>query len=272
MHTQRILEIDRHVRFSVELQPLWLELDFLERYSLMIAFCKATLVATSLLLINTLAQAATAPLALQIEQAARAELDKQMAAAGLTEPQFDINLVTPRAAPACSQPVAVEPLDTRSSLRMRFLARCPDTPGWRFEYVVRARVTAMVAVVATAVAPNEALNNSNVTIERRDISGIADPVSNPQDIVGQISRRMLRPGDILRGGQLTSPVLVKRGDTVMMVARRDGIEVTTAGEAMDAGAQGAVIRVKNPGSGQVLRMRVAGPGTVEPVDMLLISR
>jgi flagella basal body P-ring formation protein FlgA len=27
-----------------------------------------------------------------------------------------------------------------------------------------------------------------------------------------------------------------------------------------------MIRVRNAGSGQVVRMRVAGPGTVEPID------
>ena len=70
----------------------------------------------------------------------------------------------------------------------------------------------------------------------------------------------------MRSGQLSSPTLVKRGDAVTMVARRDGIEVSTAGEALDAGAQGQIVRVRNAGSGQVVRMRVAGPGTVEPAD------
>lgn len=206
---------------------------------------------------------------MQIEQAARAELERQMAASGLTEPQFEIAVVTTRTAPPCGQPVAVEPLETRSPQRMRFVARCPDTPGWRYEYVVRARVTAMVAIAASPVAANEALTDAQVTIERRDISNIADPVSNPADAVGQMSRRMLRPGDILRSGQLSSPVLVKRGDAVMMIARREGIEVSMAGEALDAGGKGAVVRVRNAGSGQVVRMRVAGPGTVEPIDMAI---
>lgn len=204
---------------------------------------------------------------MQIEQAARAELERQMAASGLTEPQFEIAVVAARPAPPCSQQVAVEPLDTRSSQRMRFVARCPDTPGWRYEYAVRARVTAMVAIAAAPVVANEALTDAQVTIERRDISNIADPISNPADAVGQMSRRMLRPGDILRSGQLSSPVLVKRGDAVMMVARREGIEVSMTGEALDAGGKGAVVRVRNAGSGQVVRMRVAGPGTVEPIDM-----
>ncbi len=205
-------------------------------------------------------------MSVQIEQLARAELEKQMAAAGLTEPQFDVAVVTTRVAPPCSQPVAIEPLDTRSPQRMRFVARCNDTPGWRYEYVVRARVSAMVVVAAGPVAPNEALTDAQVTIERRDISNIADPVSTPEVAVGQMSRRMLRAGDILRSGQLSSPVLVKRGDAVLMIARREGIEVSTAGEALDAGARGAVVRVRNAGSGQVVRMRVAGPGAVEPID------
>jgi flagella basal body P-ring formation protein FlgA len=232
----------------------------------MIAFCKATLVASSIALFSAFAQAASPSLTVQIEQAARAELEKQMAASGLTEAQFELAVVTARAAPPCAQNVAIEPLDTRSPQRMRFLARCNDTPGWRYEYIVRARVTAMVAIASGPVAANEALTDAQVTIERRDISNIADPISSPQEAVGQMSRRMLRAGDILRSGQLSSPVLVKRGDAVMMVARREGIEVSTAGEALDAGARGAMIRVRNAGSGQVVRMRVAGPGTVEPVD------
>jgi flagellar basal body P-ring formation protein FlgA len=232
----------------------------------MIAFCKATLVGSSLMLFSALAQAAAPPVQAQIEQAARAELERQMAASGLTEPQFDIAVVTVRPTPPCAQDVAIEALDTRSAQRMRFVARCNGTPGWRYEYVVRARVSAMVAIASAPVAPNEALTDAQVTIERRDISNIADPVGNAADVVGQVSRRMLRPGDILRSGQLSTPILVKRGDAVTMVARRDGIEVSMAGEALDAGGRGATVRVRNANSGQVVRMRVSGAGTVESID------
>jgi flagella basal body P-ring formation protein FlgA len=231
----------------------------------MIAFCKATLVVSTFMLIPVLAQAAAPSLTMQIEQAARAELESRMAASGLSEPQIDLSVVTARVPPPCVQNVAIEALDTRSPQRMRFLARCNDTPGWRYEYVVRARLTAMVAVVGAPVAANEALTDAQVTLERRDVSGIADPITIPADAVGQMSRRMLRPGDILRSSQLASPTMVKRGDAVTMIARRDGIEVSSAGEALDAGARGAMVRVRNASSGQVVRMRVAGPGTVEPV-------
>jgi flagella basal body P-ring formation protein FlgA len=67
-------------------------------------------------------------------------------------------------------------------------------------------------------------------------------------------------------------VLVKRGDQVLMLARRDQVEVSTSGEALDSGARGAIVRVRNTASGQVVRMRVSGAGTVEPVDTGRISR
>ncbi len=65
---------------------------------------------------------------------------------------------------------------------------------------------------------------------------------------------------------LSAPTLVKRGDAVRIVARREQIEVSMAGEALDSGARGAVIRVRNP-NGTVLRTRVTGAATVEPVDV-----
>lgn len=229
----------------------------------------ATLVASSFVLFSAFAQAAQAPLATQIEGAARAELERQMAASGLSEAQVEVALVNPRPAPPCSQNLVIEAADIRFPQRMRFVARCPDTPGWRYEYTVRAHVSAMVAVAAAPIAANDTLSDAQVTIERRDISNVADPVAAPQDAVGKMSRRMLRPGDILRSGQLANPILVKRGDAVTMIARVEGIEVSTAGEALDAGGQGALVRVRNASSGQVVRMRVAGPGTVEPIGVAI---
>lgn len=216
--------------------------------------------------------AGAATLNAQLEQAARAQLERMAEANALSEAQFDVTVATPRAAPPCAQPLEIEPLDTRQVARMRFVVRCPVEGGWRYEYVVRGHVSAMVAVAAAPIPAGEPLTEAMITLERRDVTLIADALGAPDAAVGQTSRRSLRPGDVLRAGQLAAPVLVKRGDAVLMVARRDGVEVSTSGEALDSGARGAAIRVRNPSSGQVVRMRVTGAGTVEPFDMARISR
>jgi len=211
-------------------------------------------------------------IATQVEEAARAQLEKQAAASGLADPRFELTVVPPRVPPACSGPVEVDTLDTRQPNRMRFAVRCQGAGASRQEYIVRARISASVVVAATPVAPNETISDTHITVEQRDITSIADPVTDPGAAVGQTSRRSLRAGDVLRNSSLTAPVLVKRGDAVAMIARFEGIEVSTAGEALDNGARGALVRVRNSSSGQTVRMRVTAPGTVEPVDMPRISR
>jgi len=201
--------------------------------------------------------------------AARDELGRQAAGSGLGEPQFELAVVSARPAPACTAPVTIEALDTRQPARMRFAARCPDGRGWRHDFTVRARVSALVAVTAAPVASNQAINDADVTLERRDVTNIPDPVGVLDAVVGQSSRRSLRAGEIVRASALAAPIAVKRGDQVVMQAHQDGIEVSMAGEALDAGARGAVVRVKNSASGQIVRMRVLGAGAVQPVDLPL---
>lgn len=193
----------------------------------------------------------------------------------MSEPQVELNVLSARPPPPCSAPVEIEALDTRQFARMRFLARCPATsgaPGWRHDVVVRARVSAVVAVAAAPIRPNETIGNEHVTLERRDVTLVGDAIGAPELALGQTSRRSLRAGEILRSSQLAAPLVVKRGDQVQMVARIEGIEVSMAGEALDPGANGAVVRVRNATSGQVVRMRVSGAGTVEPLDMPAASR
>lgn len=213
-------------------------------------------------------QSTSAPsIASQVEEAARAQLEQQADAARLLEPRFELTVVPPRVPAACPGPVEVEPLDTRQATRMRFAVRCPQAGSSRLEYIVRARISASVVVTAAPIAANELITDAHITVGQRDITSIADPVVAAVDAVGQTSRRSLRAGDVLRNSSLTAPVLVKRGDAVVMIARIEGIEVSTAGEALDPGARGALVRVKNSTSGQTVRMRVVAPGTVEPVDM-----
>jgi flagellar basal body P-ring formation protein FlgA len=223
-------------------------------------------------LLSTLPALAAPSITAQVEEAARTELEKQTSASGLNDARIELTVVPPRVAPACTGPVEVDALDTRQVTRMRFAVRCPQAGSSRQEYIVRARIFASVVLTAVPIAANEIITDAHVTVGQREITSINDPVVNPSDAVGQTSRRMLRAGDVLRNNSLTAPVLVKRGDAVVMIARVEGIEISTAGEALDAGARGAIVRVRNTSSGQTLRMRVSAPGTVEPVDMPRITR
>lgn len=202
-----------------------------------------------------------------VEKAARAALERQAEANGLVEPKFEVAAVrTNRPLAQCGRGVTVEPADTRQLARMRFTAVCGDTPGWRYEYVVRAKVSARVAVAGADVPAGKVIAPEDVLLERHDISGIPDAIADLTVLDGMAARRALRSGDVLRMNMLAAPTLVRRGDAVRIVARREQIEVSMAGEALDPGARGALVRVRNA-NGNTIRARVTGAGTVEPADL-----
>lgn len=204
-----------------------------------------------------------------VEQTAREALLRQADGNGLVEPEFEVSAVrTSRALPACpaAAPVAVGVLDARQATRMRLVATCPGDAGWKYEFVVRARVTARVAVMAADVASGKPVDAADVALERRDISLVSDTVSDLALLEGMSARRSLRSGELLRQNMLTAQLLVKRGEAVRIVARNEQIEVSMAGEALDPGARGALIRVRN-NNGNVIKARVTGAGTVEPADL-----
>lgn len=202
-----------------------------------------------------------------VEQTARELLLRQAENGNLVEPEFEVAAVrTSRVLPACNLPVAVEPMDTRQMTRMRLVASCPGEGGWKYDFVVRAKLTARVAVLAADIASGKAVEAADVALERRDISLVPDTVSDLTALDGMSARRSLRSGELLRQNMLSAQLLVKRGDAVRIVARNEQIEVSMAGEALDPGARGALIRVRNA-NGNVIKARVAGTGMVEPADL-----
>ncbi|WP_229258838.1 flagellar basal body P-ring formation chaperone FlgA [Duganella flavida] len=214
---------------------------------------------------------ASAPVAAEqvpgmVEAAARQHVVRWAEAAGLSEPQVSVTVLPgTRPLAACGQAVTVQGADTRLPSRMRFIAVCAGANGWRYEFIVRALVSARIAVMASDVAAGKVLADEDVLLERHDISAISDSISDPQEAVGMSGKRTLRAGEILRKGLLSAPTMVKRGEPVRIVARREQIEVSMAGEALDAGARGDTVRVRNA-NGTVIRARVTGAATVEPVS------
>lgn len=206
----------------------------------------------------------------RVETAARQWLAEQATLKGLVAPQFELSLVERGTTPAaaCAQAVVVEAVETRYLSRMRFAATCPGSAGWQREWVVRAEVSALVVVAAAPVQANRAMAEADLAQERRTLVDMADALPSVDAAVGQASTRALRTGQVVSPRWLVQPLLLKRGDSVSIVARNGPIEVQVPGEAMEPGRRGQVVRVRNAGTGKVIRARVVEAGLVEPEGMV----
>ncbi|NCT85670.1 MAG: flagellar basal body P-ring formation protein FlgA [Comamonadaceae bacterium] len=210
--------------------------------------------------------ALAASLEAQVQDAARRAVLDTADREGWVAPELQFAPLVARPAPACAGGWDVTVQDARSLSRLRLAARCAGSPAVPAQsFVLRASLSAEVLVTRQAVAAGQPLAEGDVELQRRDISQASDALGRLEDLLGQAPRSSLRPGQILQKRQLAPAQLVKRGERVRIVARSEGIEVQGAGEALDAGARDAVVRVRNSASGRVISARVVDLGLVEPV-------
>lgn len=205
----------------------------------------------------------------RVEQSAKQHLLAVAERAGLIDPQVRVQALARGTVDTCADPVKVEPVDTRTVSRMRFAVVCGSAPAKRIEFVVRGTLTAQVVVAREDVEAHRPIAAEQLTLERRDVSAVTDPMPDIEAVVGKSSRRALRAGQVVSGRWLVEPVLVKRGARVNIVARNAGVEVQVAGEALESGRRNETIRVRNAGNGMEIRARVVDENIVEPLSAAL---
>jgi flagella basal body P-ring formation protein FlgA len=214
------------------------------------------------------ALATTDPVAVLVAESARQLLLDKIKQSGLSAPVVDATVLpNPRPMAACREHLAVEAVDTRFPMHMRFAVVCPDSNA-RKEYVVRAQASAEVVVTSAVLAAEQMLEAQDVTLERRDVTAIPDAISDPRLVIGLAYRRGLRVGQVVQKQGLIPPILLRRGESVTISAVNGPIEVSVAGEALELGRRGDVIKVRNVATGKIIRARVTDKGTVEPADQV----
>ena len=88
-------------------------------------------------------------------------------------------------------------------------------------------------------------------------------VKSLKDIVGKISARFIKEGELLTEDMIKSPPLVRRGDLVQVIATDGkGIVISTIGKALDNGFLNNTIRIMNIKSGKVFIGEVRGEDKV----------
>jgi flagella basal body P-ring formation protein FlgA len=117
------------------------------------------------------------------------------------------------------------------------------------------------AVTATrTIRPGEVIATGDV---RNEPSEAAGALTDPEDAVGMVARRLLVSGRPILEGDVGAPALVKRNGHVLLVYNNGALTIRTEGRALSDGAAGEQVRVMNLASRQTIFGTVAADGTIE---------
>ena len=121
-----------------------------------------------------------------------------------------------------------------------------------------------VVVAAVQMSPGEIVTTEKLRYERMDTGHLKlGYFTDVNKVQGLMTRRLLMPSAVLTDSVVSRPLLIKRGNMVTILARMGGMEVTAAGQAMQDGNEGQLIRVQNISSGKTISAKVLDTSTVQ---------
>ncbi len=124
--------------------------------------------------------------------------------------------------------------------------RCNGKVPWSLYVPVTIKSFREVAVLTQAVVLNTVLTEKDISYEKYDINRLQSGFFERSDpLIGKILARSMAKGAVITKHLIKTPMAVKRGQSVTLIARNSVIEVRMTGKAMSKGAIGERIKVKN---------------------------
>lgn len=165
--------------------------------------------------------------------------------------------------PPCSAPLQLHAGTAPLLQRQHFELRCPKENGWKLAVSTQVQVSVSAVHAASVIERGQTIGAADLSLQPLQLSQARRGFySQPEDIIGLVAKRRIRPKQLLIPSLLDEPLAVQRGQPVKIIASQAGIAASTMGEALSAGRIGDLIRVRNASSDKVIDAKVVEPGVV----------
>lgn len=161
------------------------------------------------------------------------------------------------------------PLTARLTGQIRLPGRavaqvaCPAAPGWSVHLPVSVKAKADVLVAARPLPRGYRVQAGDLRRQTMELGALnGQYLLDDKSALGQALRRSITSGERLTPALLQAPVLVRRGDPVMMQLQSANFVIHANGRAMGNGAAGERIAVENLTSKRIVQGTVTGDGRV----------
>ena len=105
---------------------------------------------------------------------------------------------------------------------------------------------------------------ADIKLEEQDVTELGDRYfTKVEDAVGKTVTQYIKPGTVLDRMRVKKPYIVLPRSPVKIVTDVNGVRIETDGTAIQRGAEGDLIKVRNNSSGKVVRARVLDATTVK---------
>jgi flagellar basal body P-ring formation protein FlgA len=198
----------------------------------------------------------------QIRAAVAAAVEPRLANFKDARVEIAVGAIDPRLRlPACAAPEVSLP--ALNAAIMTAKVNCP-APSWTIYVPVRLHAWIDAVVAAVNLSPDTKLDGSYLTRGRVDMfANHGALVTDMKQAEGKVLRVGLLVGSPVLSPFLESPLVVRRGQKVLLTLTASTMTIKTPALALEDGRIGDSIEVENPESQKTLRATVLSDGDVE---------
>lgn len=148
--------------------------------------------------------------------------------------------------------------------KLQVKASCGGIQPWTKYVTADVNLYGEVLVATENIRRGTAIEARHMRLMETNIATLRrTPVTDRELIIGMELKYPLTTGAAFSLEGLSKPVLIERGDLVQLVAESKNLRIRQQGEALQDGALGKIINVRNNSSEMVIQAEVVGTGKVK---------
>ncbi|MFT6094538.1 MAG: flagella basal body P-ring formation protein FlgA [Pseudohongiellaceae bacterium] len=190
--------------------------------------------------------------------------------AGRLQPEHRIEIIVgyidPRLnLPGCPSSLQLELNGNQQGIgKLQVKASCAGDRPWTKYVAAEVNLFGNVLVATENIRRGTAIEERHMRLMETNIATLRrTPVADQDLVIGMELKYPLTTGSAFSLDSLTRPLLVQRGDLVQLVAESKNLRIRQQGEALQDGALGKVINVRNNSSEMIVQAEVIGSGKVK---------
>lgn len=147
--------------------------------------------------------------------------------------------------------------------RQHIKVQCKGEKPWALNVPVTLNLYTNIVSTNQPLPRGITIKNNHLDFKWQNLADLRNGYFIKKDqIIGKQSKRALSGQTILTEHLILPALMVRKGDRVMIMAKKGAMNVKMPGEALNNGREGRQIRVKNVRSQRVVRGKVVAPGLV----------
>ncbi|MBI5094108.1 MAG: flagellar basal body P-ring formation protein FlgA [Candidatus Hydrogenedentes bacterium] len=106
-----------------------------------------------------------------------------------------------------------------------------------------------VVIAATDIPRGKVISRNDLTVEKRSMLNLSDrAVKDPAELIGQVARSTIFPGQIIEKRDVAAQILVRRNQMVNVDVQSGTLHIRSTARALNDAREGDIVGCQNPGT------------------------